>query len=251
MNSEILLHKNKSNSRDLDEARQILAERGWVILNPKIVNGDPKATLLNFGKPVLQYNGQETFEVKYKPGYDDVPYSQSLNGIGAHTEAPAEELPPKYLALFCHRQATCGGGHTLLADGVAFYKTGLSADLRAWADQNEVAFGAATKPGSAKRWEWRAPILCTVKDDFILRFSYNLFRYGDANPSEFIVNNSPFKKTPLTRIAEQGERYFYENKISVLIPEKSILIWNNHKFLHGRGQFSDPKRHLTRYWLSE
>ena len=84
----------------------------------------------------------------YTEGFDDVPYSQSMNGLGAHTEAPAYDPPPRYLALLCHRQARCGKGQTLLADGIDFFDNSLSKELRDWALVNPVDFVAAAKPGS-------------------------------------------------------------------------------------------------------
>ena len=68
------------------------------------------------GELIPQYNGSLTHEVTYRPGNDHRAYSQSANTILAHTEAPGWHPSPAYLALFCHRQARCGGGHTDLLD---------------------------------------------------------------------------------------------------------------------------------------
>lgn len=53
------------------------------------------------------------------------------------------------------------------------------------------------------------------------------------------------------RIAELGETFFNNNLISILIPEKSILIWDNQRLMHARVRYTDTSRHLTRYWLSD
>ena len=68
------------------------------------------------GDLIPQYNGRLTHDVTYRPGNDHRAYSQSANTILAHTEAPGWHPTPAYLALFCHRQARCGGGHTDLLD---------------------------------------------------------------------------------------------------------------------------------------
>lgn len=227
-----------------------LLERGWTILSRDLLRDGPRPALAHFGRVVPQFNGEETYEVTLKPGFEKLPFSQSRNSIGPHTEAPVYDPPPKYLALHCHRQAQCGGGQTLLADGFAFHES-LSPDLKAWAKDNDVVFLASAMPGMSRR---RHPArLIEEKDGArLFRFSYNQFRFGDVNPSESDLaspaGHDP--QTPLGRIAEAGEKFFYEHMIQVLIPEGSMLIWDNQRLMHARGKYSDPLRHLTRYWLS-
>ncbi|WP_137136891.1 TauD/TfdA family dioxygenase [Rhizobium sp. FKY42] len=238
-------------TRSFEDFIPELRTRGWSILRPDAIDANPADTLSRIGRLVPQYNGQITFDVTYKKGFDDAPYSQSMNGLGAHTEAPGYEPPPKYLALYCHRQARCGKGQTLLADGVQFYDHALDADLRAWADENEVEFVAAAKPGDTERRSFRAKIRGEAADAPVMRFSYNLFRYGNVNPNaEDVANADRIKNTPLSRIAEQGEAWFAQNLTPVLIPDGCMMVWDNHRLIHGRGEYADPGRHLTRYWIS-
>lgn len=239
------------NTRTFQDFIPELQTRGWSILDSDAIGDDPAQTLGRLGRLVPQYDGQLTFDVTYKKGFDDAPYSQSMNGLGAHTEAPGYEPPPKYLALYCHRQARCGKGQTLLADGVKFYDDVLDADLRSWADENDVEFVAARRPGDAERRSFRAKIRGSVDTAPIMRFSYNLFRYGNVNPSaEDVAHADGLKDTPLARIAEQGEAWFADNLTPILIPEGCMMVWDNHRLIHGRGEYTDPSRHLTRYWIS-
>ena len=241
--------------------KALLAEQGWAILPPHLLhdesgdrNGDDsgvRASLRAFGDIIPQFNGHDTFEVTLKPGFENVPYSQSLNGIGPHTEAPVYEPPPKYLALHCHRQAQCGGGHTLLADGFAFYES-LDGNLKDWAEESWIDFAATVQPGGGLRRTHRARIMSEIDGGRpVFRFSYNLFRFGDVNPSQADMESVASRDagTPLERIALSGEAFFHENVIPVLIPEDCVLIWDNHRLMHARGRYSDPGRHLTRYWL--
>ena len=227
-----------------------LLDRGWTILPPYLLHDGARPALAYFGCIVPQFNGQETFEVTLKPGFDKLPFSQSKNSIGPHTEAPVYNPPPKYLALHCHRQAQCGGGQTLLADGFAFYQS-LSPDLKQWADQNAIEFSATALPGSSERRVHQAKMLEEKDGVKLFRFSYNQFRFGDVNPSENDLTSAAKQSadTPLGRIAQLGESFFYENVIQVLIPESSMLIWDNQWLMHARGQYKDTVRHLTRYWL--
>lgn len=236
--------------RWFDEFRSELHERGWSILRHDAISADPAETLRRIGPLIPQYNGNVAFDVTYKKGFDDAPYSQSMNGLGAHTEAPGYEPPPKYLALYCHRQARCGSGHTLLADGIRFYNTALSKELRNWAETNPVSFVADASPGSDERQSLHARIRVDRDGETLLRFSYNLFRYGNVNPSAEDVSNAAGEpQGPLARIADEGNAWFGENLTSVLIPDGCMLVWNNHRLIHGRGQYSDSARHLTRYWI--
>lgn len=227
-----------------------LDERGWTILSRDLLRDGPRPALAQFGRIVPQFNGEETYEVTLKPGFEKLPFSQSKNAIGPHTEAPVYDPPPKYLALHCHRQATCGGGQTLLADGFAFHAS-LPADLKEWADHNDVSFLASAMPGAERRL-FHTRLLEEKDGARLFRFSYNQFRFGDVNPSErdLAASNGQSAQTPLGRIAEAGEKFFYEHMIQVLIPEGAMLIWDNQRLMHARSKYTDPVRHLTRYWLS-
>ncbi|NWA01366.1 TauD/TfdA family dioxygenase [Pseudomonas gingeri] len=235
----------------LSHHRRELAEQGWTLLQPGELSTDLYETLAPFGRVIPQFNGLDTFEVTLKPGFDDLPYSQSMNGIGPHTEAPVYDPPPRYLVLHCHRQATCGGGHTQLADGLAFLKT-LPADLQAWIEGNPVAFNATAKPGETTRRVLEEYIFKPAADGDIFRFSYNQFHYGDVNPSQEDLSAPEGRNsgTPLGRIAALGEQFFLEHCTPLLIPDGCVLIWDNWRLMHARSQYRDPQRHLTRYWLA-
>jgi alpha-ketoglutarate-dependent taurine dioxygenase len=227
-----------------------LAARGWVILGPHLLRDGARATLSQFGTIIPQFNDQETFEVTLKDGFASLPYSQSTNAIGPHTEAPVYDPPPRYLALDCHRQARCGGGQTLLADGFDFYES-LSVELKTWARDSWIDFTADAQPGSSQRRTHRARLVSQDGGATVFRFSYNQFRYGNVNPSEADIESATAREddAPLSRIARRGEAFFYEKVIPVLIPDGSLLIWDNHRLMHARSQYSDSSRRLTRYWL--
>lgn len=225
-----------------------LIEHGWTLIQPQQLKVDVPTALEMFGSVMPQFGGQHTFEITFKPGFDDLPYSQSKNGIGPHTEAPVYDPPPRYLALHCHRQAACGGGHTSLADGYAFLKS-LPADLRQWIEHHKVEFGATSTPGEPGKHTLNALLL---EAGNVFRFSFNQFHYGDVNPSKEALQRSRVaqSETPLARIAKLGEQYFVDHSTPVLIPDGCVLLWDNWRLMHARSEFKDPSRHLTRYWLA-
>ncbi|MNI17389.1 Taurine catabolism dioxygenase TauD, TfdA family [compost metagenome] len=177
-----------------------------------------------------------------------------MNGIGPHTEAPVYGPPPRYLALHCHKQATCGGGHTGLVDGYAFLKSleHTEPELREWLDDTPVEFVATAKPGEPAQTRVREYILTPTAEGDIFRFSYNQFHYGDVNPSEEALQQSQVANntSPLARFAVLGEAYFVEHNVPVLIPDGCMLIWDNWRMIHARSRYTDPARNLTRYWLA-
>lgn len=234
----------------VDGARALLAQLGWVVVPQHMLTNGARALLGHFGRILPQYNGQETWEVQVRPGFETVPYSQSSNGIGAHTEVPVGDPPPKYLALHCHRQAHCGGGYTMLADGVRFCERHGGVERYS---AREVEFIATPTPGSELRRSLRVPMLSRKGNDVIFRFSYNQFRYGDVNPSEdaVIAPDTALNRDPeLVELTGLAERYFEDEGVALLVPEGAMLIWDNHRMMHSRTQFEDKSRHLTRYWLA-
>lgn len=237
----------------LGHRHEELAARGWTVLTPDEITDDVAGTLHEFGPIIPQFNGQTAFAITRKPGYEDLPYSQSMNGIGPHTEAPVYAPPPRYLALHCHQQARCGGGHTGLVDGYQFLALLKRTEpaLSAWLDDTPVEFVATAKPGEAAQRRVMEYILTPTEDGDIFRFSYNQFHYGDVNPSKEDLQHSQVtdNASPLAQFALLGEAYFVQHNTPVLIPDGCLLIWDNWRMIHARSRYSDPARHLTRYWL--
>lgn len=234
---------------DIEEAKTRLADQGWAVLSMRLLQENPRSTLLRFGRITPQYDGKETWEVQVKPGFETLPYSQSSNGIGAHTEAPVMDPPPKYLALHCHQQARCGGGHTVLADGLIFCAR--NGGKQRFSELS-AEFAATPIPGSVARRNVRVPLLSDYGEGIIFRFSYNQFRYGDVNPSEDAIvspETALNQDAELVRLADLAEEFFQSEGVALLVPVGALLIWDNHRMMHARGSFEDKARHLTRYWL--
>ena len=198
------------------------------------------------GELIPQYNGQLTHEVTYRPGNDHRSYSQSANTILAHTEAPGWHPSPAYLALFCHRQARCGGGHTDLLD-VRRLVAALDADELALMTEPDLHF-----PGPDGGVH--SPMLSTdAAGDTVARFSYNLLTTSDYDPA--LGADVEGRHLPLgeagRRLAHRVSDLFRELSTSVLIPDGALLIWDNQRMLHARSEYADRSRHLTRFWSTD
>jgi alpha-ketoglutarate-dependent taurine dioxygenase len=232
-----------------------LSWRGWTVVENMHDKAKVLELLQSLGTLLPQYTGQLEYDVKSVPGFENFQYSQSANTIQPHTEAPVYTPPPKYLALYCQRQARCGNGHTLLADGFGFIQT-LSNDLRAEVLTRPINFSGFRTPekGAEEAPQVYSSVLSvSPKGEPILRFSYNVFRYNNLHPaldqesSDLFDGNDPFFR----RMCAQVEDYFWQNKEAVLIPDSGILIFDNHRMLHARSKYTDHNRHLVRFWVGD
>jgi hypothetical protein len=228
-----------SNLRQLDQW-------GYVVVRDVRSLAAAEAQVRSLGELIPQYHGNLTHDVTYRPGNDHRAYSQSANTILAHTEAPGWHPSPAYLALFCHRQARCGGGHTDLLD-VRRLVAALDDDELALMTDHELHF-----PGPDGGVH-SAMLSTDSIGDTVVRFSYNLLTTSDYDPA--IEATVDHRRLPLgeagRRLAHRVSELFAELRTSVLIPDGALLIWDNQRMLHARSKYADRSRHLTRFWTGD
>lgn len=229
--------------------RERLERDGWVLCEEVGGRDEAEGILSGLGSLRRQYGGLLRHEVHYRPGYDDMQYSHSTNAITPHTEAPGLDPPPRYLALHCHRQARCGGGHTVLADGLAFLDE-LPVELRAEAGRRPIPFDRAAGELPDGRAAIAAPIVSnSAGRPRILRFSYNVMRdgalEGPARDHDDLHGLDPFRR----ELCRRATDFCATRGASVLIPDGGLLVFDNWRMLHARRAYGDRDRHLTRYWV--
>jgi alpha-ketoglutarate-dependent taurine dioxygenase len=234
----------------VDVHSQELAERGYTQIDGISSEQEAADALRHFGTLMPQYDGSLRYQVRAAPGFERRRYSKSTNTIPVHTEAPGWDPPPRYLALHCRVMARCGNGHTELADAAAFV-AGLDAAMRQAVYSEPVEWIARNSAGGLGAGV-RRPIVEHTQDGRELhRFSYNLLTAGLYDPdvdAEADPENLPLGARGVD-LAEQAVAHFRANRVSILIPQDSILLWDNHRILHARSAYKDVRRHLTRYWL--
>ena len=234
-------------SNTLSHANQRRLDQWGYVVVPDVGNlAAAEEIVRSVGELIPQYNGDLTHEVTYRPGNDHKAYSQSANTILAHTEAPGWHPSPAYLALFCHRQARCGGGHTDLLD-VRKLVGALDADELALMTDAELHF-----PGPDGGIH-SAMLSTDAAGDTVARFSYNLLTTSDYDPT--LDADVDHGRLPLgeagRRLAHRVSDLFRELRTGVLIPDGSLLIWDNQRMLHARSEYADRSRHLTRFWSTD
>ncbi|WP_238847307.1 TauD/TfdA family dioxygenase [Nocardia arthritidis] len=224
-----------------------LADTGHALVTELRNEGEAVHLLESLGSIIPQYDGKVRHDVTYQPGYQDQSYSRSTNTIRAHTEAPGwTPEPPRYLALYCHRQDRFGGGHTDLLDGEVLRERLPAAEL------DLMAAMPITFPG--RNGSITAPMFETHADGRkLLRFSFNLLTSGsyEAKLTEPTPDPADLPAGAAgVSLAHQVSALFDEFRTRILIPENGLLIWDNQRLLHARSEYSDRARHLTRFWLS-
>jgi len=230
-----------------------LNTQGWTLLEDVDSAADAESALLNFGALLPQFDGEIRYDVKNRPDKSQFQWSGSMHRITPHTEHPARETPPKYLALYCVNPSKNGDGHTVVYDGYDFLNS-LPPDLKAYATTKAVEFAVRTDPEGQPTESFNSPLLTLgLVSNPILRFSYNMLWYGVIYPRADLLSNKNYKpehcSEELAEICKYCIEYCENNMKRVLIPKNGLLVWDNRRMLHSREQFTDPDRHLIRYFI--
>jgi Taurine catabolism dioxygenase TauD, TfdA family len=216
-------------------ARRRLDQWGYVVVDDVESLTAAEELVRSVGELIPQDDGLLTHEVTYRRRSKD--RSPSANATLAGTEAPGRHPSPAYLALFC-RQARRGRGHTDLLD-VRKLVGALDADELALMTDAELHF-----PGPDGGV--RTTMLSTDADgDTVTRFSYNLLTTSEADPTRLPLGEAG------RALASRVSDLFRELRTRVLIPDGSLLVWDNQRMLHARSEHHDPSRHLTRFWSTD
>jgi hypothetical protein len=189
--------------------RRRLDQWGYVLV-PDVGNAPAAEELVaSLGDLIPQHNSRLTHDV-------------------AHTVAPGSDSSPAYVALFCHRQVR-RAGHTDLLD-VRKLVAALDTDEIALMTDAELHFPGPTRGV-------RSTMLSSdTAGDTVVRFDHHLLTTADHNLGE-----------AGRRLAHRVSDLFRELHTSVVVPEGSLLIWDNQRMLHARSGYADRARHLTRF----
>ncbi|MEV4556233.1 TauD/TfdA family dioxygenase [Kitasatospora sp. NPDC049285] len=229
---------------DVRVHEQELVDQGYTLIDGITSDAEAEVALKEFGLLIPQYNGQIRYDVKASDEFEKRAFSKSVNGIPWHIDAPSWSPPPIRMALHCRVQAKCGAGHTELVDMLPFVASLDDADRQRlhelpvpWIDRN-------TREGVT------TPIIVTEGGLQIIRWRQSLL----AGNSDARLLGEDAERRPLGefggRLNELSLAWFAAHMLPILVPEDSILLWDNVRMVHRRGEFRDPTRHMSRYWLA-
>jgi hypothetical protein len=233
-------------SDEVRQHEQELIEQGWTLVHGLEADDDAEIALKEFGVLLAQYNGLLRYEVSASEKYLERAYSKSINGIPWHVDAPSWDPSPARMAMHCRTQATCGAGHTEIADFRHFISL-LDEKDRTPLYERDVPWIDRNTGQSITR-----PVVEVLPDGReIIRYRQSVM---EGNADKRLVTDEE-GQAPLgeygKRIARLATEYFAEYTIATLIPENALLIFDNQRMVHRRGAYRDPKRRLVRYWMSD
>ena len=225
-----------------------LEEQGFVYQPHLPPDFDWRSHLRRLGEFVARDNPSGVSSVQAAPKHRKRSYSNSQNALNPHTEASFLPQPPRYLAIWGVRPASCGGGLTTVADGYELLQN-FSVEERLELSRQVRRFPASQDAGWAQGGV-NAPVVDHDEDGkILLRISYNLFQFGRYHPR---LDEPPAEeRTPLMAdfCAELLE-FFHSRAQGIRVERNSLLVMDNHRMLHARTAFDDPQRHLQNVWIA-
>lgn len=224
---------------DIAAIRRLLNSEGYVYLTSISDGCDYLAELSKVGTPIPHQGNDYVKEIKPDPRAAAETYSSSnMKKLQPHTEwYEAAGVPPRYVALWCVREARGEGGETVIADGYRFLKEFSAQDQQLLQECQYEWYGVSNLSGGPPDATPHHPILERHPDGLIMRYSTQLLQRvkDDSLASLYIAG---------------GARFFEAQCISVSITRNSVLLLDNWRMMHARRAFSDPERHLRRILLA-
>lgn len=234
---------------NISEYRQLLQKDGFIYVE----TGNSSFDWIEFAKSItggklgLQY-GKEVFQVQLEPEFVNFSDARGAKPLLPHTEATDYLEPPKYLALWCHKPADCGGGITTLASIKGFLET-LSAQEKQKLVETHHYFGAIRGVHASRTKGSTHPILSFSGEKPVFRFSCNYIQHGDYSPDP--DNLGSFTPDPfLAEINDKLLAYYEQNHLAIRMKKHSLLLWDNECMIHCRTVYQDTSRKLERIFLS-
>lgn len=241
-------------AQETDTILEMLDRDGYVVIENVGSTEKTEELLTRLGGIIPQYDGQKSHEIRVTAGFEGMLHSKTSKEIFVHTEAPGWDPVPKYLALYCHAQARCGGGHTTICDGREFLADLNDRERELMCDVEidfPGAYGKQGKDGEAKWTVRKSMVSQDEQGREVIRFSYTHLTFADYTPD--LGRDVPVDSLPLGEegkaLAEHGNKFFEDKHLPVLIPEHGLLIWDNRRMFHGRSSYTDARRHLTRFFI--
>jgi alpha-ketoglutarate-dependent taurine dioxygenase len=213
---------------------KLLNTNGYVHLVDVPDSFDHVGFLREFGEFLPAPDGALVGDMVPESGMDDIYHSGNRRALVPHTEGyDLNDLPPRYLALWCVTPPCGDGGETTLLDGRKLVDRITDEERKHLKTQRYTWTLAAGLRSQGMSYEAKHPILDTVDGHLILRFSYNNLQRpkGDHIIVDFL---------------ERGKALFDKQHVTIRYQPNDLLQWDNWRMLHARTAFKDPRRHLKR-----
>jgi len=127
----------------------------------------------------------------------------------------------------------------------------LSPELRKEAAERPIRFDR-TKGADSDAGLIAAPILAPQQGNAprTLRYSYSVLRDNSLSAPvhddlDDVGGLDPFH----AELCREGVRFMREEGFGALSADGELLVVDNWRMFHARDNYTDPERHLTRYWV--
>lgn len=228
----------------LGSARSELAKKGWAVLRPArfMVGGEPDEDAVVeiaswFGVPSRRDADRAVWRVAPVTSRPDATFSQRTGEAGLHTDAQYRRRPEDVVCLFVVRPALAGGATRLLTVADA------AAAVRRHPRGREL-LEALARPA----WSWETPEVFEAETGFRAAVMP-----GDGTIRWRADNLAASLSAEQLRVAAVFEACIETAPEVVELPLDAgdVLLLDNRTTLHGRTDFSDPRRLLLRVRLWE
>lgn len=238
-----LLSLTNFNGSPLDEAlgwtsfQELMQRHGYVLMSGVPEEFDPVAFCRRLGAFVPQYTGKLVGDVRPEPDMDKFYHAGNTRRLVLHTEGyDFDNLPPRYLALWCVEPNTGPGGETTLADAHAWV-AGLAQEDREYLRDNIFSFQTTDAMRSlGLDLHPEHPVLEEHPDGLIVRLSHNNLVREDGQR--------------IGALMDDVQQYFDRTHVAVQFERRDMLVFDNWRMLHARNAFTDTGRHLRRIQIA-
>lgn len=163
-----------------------------------------------------------------------------------HTDTQYYPSPEKYTFLYVVNPARCGGGASLLLDGIRVKQRLLETAEGKWAleylSKQEMPFRIPTTyTKSGKQGDVEITYAPIFSDDILIRYRKDTLEAGLKACSAYDTPANRRAISILQSVLEDPKEM-----TTITLAADSMLLTNNHQGLHGRTGFKDPDRLLIR-----
>ncbi len=174
-------------------------------------------------------------------------FSERTGEAPFHTDSAFAAEPERYNGLYVIRRAACGGGLSRLVSAQSIIdkleRTPEGRECVALARTLRFPFEIPQAFYRAGPRVITAPIL---GDKPLIRFRPDAIENGFAAQPELATNEHRWAFQAIWEAIETHDRI-----LEYMLQDGEFIVFDNHRLLHARGDFSDPGRHLVRIRMAE
>jgi alpha-ketoglutarate-dependent taurine dioxygenase len=225
----LILQDLKSEISDLNFAKNFLADLSSSI-----------GTLVSHNPNKQDY----IWEIKAQVSNSEIKtFSEDNQVAPLHTDSQYRICPERYMALMVIRQASCGGGATLLLDfknvleEISSHASGKELIEFAKKQKFPIAVPSIFQTSSEQKYIYSS----LISDSPLIRYRYDTLKTGVALVNGDRAGESLDHLETLNTYIQSSSHQCTFN-----LAEGEIIFVDNHRFLHGRTPFTDHQRLLLR-----